>query len=140
MQKLIGFSVLIIGLVLGGKIIFDYYSFQIAPIELKFQTLWAEDMDLLANEKKYPKGWDEISEIKYHLLTEKTKDWLKNIKAPIVLKKGGSHRLEITITDWSDQGKVGIVVQYHLINKVSGDLVGEFGRTFLLENPRPLTK
>lgn len=133
MKKLFGFSILIIGLVIGSKVVFDYYSFLVAPIEHKFYTLWAKDMELLESEKKLPIGWSEITDIKYHLLTENVKKW-KGIKAPISIKKDGTHRLEVTITDWIDKMEAGIVVQYHLIDKKSGDMVAEFGRTFVLEN------
>ncbi|MCB0392548.1 MAG: hypothetical protein KDD58_14765 [Bdellovibrionales bacterium] len=141
MRKIIGIIILIVALVMGSKLVFDYYSYEVAPVELKFQALWIKDMALLENEKKLPKNWNEISEVKYNLLTENVKKWTKDISAPIVLKKNGTHRLEVTVTDWLENDKHGIVVQYHLIDKTTGDLVSEFGRTFIIENrPQNLKK
>ncbi|MCB0357139.1 MAG: hypothetical protein KDD40_09035 [Bdellovibrionales bacterium] len=136
MRRFLGLAILMIGVLLGVKIVFDYYSFHVAPIEYKFQTLWAKDMEVLEKEHKLPKNWDEISEIKYTLPTDNVKKWLKSITAPVVLKKSGSHRLDITITDWEENNKTGIVVQYQLIDKTSGDLVSEFGRTFIFDKAK----
>lgn len=131
LKFIIGFLALLISLALVSRVAYDIFSLKSKGVESQFQAAWSLDMEQLQNSQKLPNGWSEISEIKYHLLTPSTKKWANKILAPVKLNKNGDYLLEITLTDWKDDDRTGIVVQYHLINKLTGDLTSEFGRTFV---------
>ena len=133
MQKKLGYLIISIASILGAKFCYDLLNPEFTSEEKKFETLWQNDLILLEKTHSLPNEWSEISEVKFHLPTEKSNKWMKQIASPILLKSNGTHKLEITITDWIEPNRIGVVIQYHLINKKSGDLINEFGRTFIIK-------
>lgn len=137
MTKIIGITVFVFGLIAIMATYEDLIPFYSDNQNEKVEVLWKQDMELLVKSNSLPKQFVEISEIVLYPLSQGTKKLIENISIPITKKETGKFKLEITLDDWKDiegaKTEHGIMIQYNLINKESGNTVWELGRTLVLE-------
>lgn len=138
-SQLAGLILIITALFGFGYALWDYQSFQALPPPEKLERLWKNDIRKLKKAQKLHPGWKNIAEIESFAGTDPAKKWLKEIQIPIATQVNGDHKLEVLLLSWEDEGKIGAVIQYNLVDKKSGNMVWELGRTFILnEKPDPL--
>lgn len=131
-MKIIGLAVFIFGLVAVLATYDDLTPFWFNKKNEKIETLWKQDLELLVRTGSLPKQWTQISEIRLFPLSESTKKLVKEIKMPFRQHPEGDYLLEISLDDWQENQDYGIVVQYNLINKTTGNTIWELGRTIIL--------
>jgi hypothetical protein len=134
MFKVIGISLLIFGAIISITSWDDISPFWLNKPNQKLEVIWRQDIASLIRSGKLPKEWREISEVKVEALNEEAKSLLSEIKVPIVTRPEGTHRVEIYVDSWSEATNKTIVIQYHLFDKASQNLVWELGRTLSVEN------
>ncbi len=119
-------------------VILNFWNDRNAPLYRKFESKWAQDVQLLESSKKVHPGWFETKEIEIIGGTPETKAWLKRIQAPLKPKKekDGSYKLEILTVAWEEEGKRGALVQYNLVDLKTQNMVWELGRTLILSQPK----
>lgn len=113
-------------------VILEYWNSNNAKSFQKFERLWQEDVALLEQSGKLPAGWFDVAEIVVIGGTPESKDWLKRIKTPLKLKSGGNFKLEVLVVVWEENRKKGILIQYDLVNKESGNNDWELARTLII--------
>ncbi len=130
--QLLGFLSIAGAILIACALTNDYLNFQRGSQVEKLQIIWKKDLQKLQFSKSLPKGWLEISEVKYFGGTDKAKKWIPSLKSPIKINETGKYSLEVLILDWEENGTIGAVFQYSLTNKESGNLEWELGRTYIL--------
>lgn len=141
MIKIIGACIFLFGLVAVVATYDDLTPFWFDDRNEKIETLWKQDLELLLRNNALPKQWVEVSEIKFFPLSEGTKRLIQDVKLPFREHKEGDYLLEISLDDWDDKSEngaesgteYGIMVQYNLINKKSGNTIWELGRTLIVK-------
>lgn len=134
MFKVIGISLLIFGCIISITSWDEVSPFWLNKPNKKLEVIWQQDITTLIQSGKLPKEWREISEIKVEPLSEDAKNILSEIRVPVVAKPEGTHRIEISVDSWSEEKNKTLVIQYHLFDKASQNLVWELGRTLSIEN------
>ena len=104
-----------------------------SPVE-KLEMFIVEDLELLQEAGSLPKEFYSLAQLEVYGGTDKAKVWTQELRLPFQLKKDGTHHLEVLIVDWKEGHKEGVIVQYNLNEKASGNMVWELGRTFILKN------
>lgn len=111
-----------------------------------FFKMWQADLDQI--KANLPPQWNEIEKVTYKDSSERTKAWIENRPVGLIrTKKGGDHYLLVTLVDFSDKEKYGVIAQYELFESKTDNKIWELGRTFILEdygkkenNKNPLTR
>lgn len=134
MFKVIGISLLIFGCIISITSWDEISPFWLNKPNQKLEVIWQQDIAALIRSGKLPKEWREISEIKIEPLSEDAKTILAEIKVPVIARPEGTHRIEISVDSWSEEKTKTLVIQYHLFDKASQNLVWELGRTLSIEN------
>ncbi len=129
MIKLVGLSVFIFGAIIAYSTLDDLTPYWFHQTNKQIENLWQQDMEQLIKSGKLPPQWRGISEIKIEPLNEDSKKILSEIHPPLVTKPEGNFKLEVSVDSWTDNNKIALVVQYHLIDKKTNNLVWELGRT-----------
>jgi hypothetical protein len=115
----------------------DFWQYRNAPLYKKLETRWHQDVAALEASGKLPPPWFEVGEIELFGGTPETKSLLKRIRIPVAAKKkDGSHKLEVLVVAWEEDGKRGALVQYNLVDKKSQNMIWELGRTLILSEDR----
>ena len=119
-------------------VVLDYWSSRNAPIQIRFERMWRDDVALLEGSTALPKQWFDVSEVEIFGGTPETKGWLRKISPPIAVKTAsGQHKLEVLVVAWEEEGIRGVLVQYNLVDLKSKNMIWELGRTIIL-SPKPL--
>lgn len=129
MFKFIGLSVFIFGFIIAYSTLDDLTPYWFHQTNKKIENLWQQDMELLIKSGKLPSQWRSISEVQVEALNDESRQILKEIRVPIVTKPEGDFKLEVTVDSWTDSSKTALVIQYHLLDKKTNNLVWELGRT-----------
>ena len=99
----------------------------------KLQELWIQDAKKLENSKVVPPGWYKLKEITYFGGNPTAKNWIiEGLRAPNPVSEGGTHRLEVLLLSFEDEGRIGAIIQYNLVHIKSNNMEWELGRTFFL--------
>lgn len=104
-----------------------------SPTE-KLEVYIEKDLDLLRESGNLPKEFDSLAKMEVYGGTDQAKIWVNSLRLPFKLKEGGTHNLEVLVVDWEEGPKDGVMVQYNLVEKKSGNMVWELGRTFILRD------
>jgi hypothetical protein len=136
MTKVFGITVLVFGLMAVFATYNDIVPFWLENKPEEMRALWKQDLQILIQNQKLPKQWEEIKEVKYNPLTPSTAKFLKDIEPPLLSQKDGKYRLEVTLDDWKENNEYGLMIQYQLFDLQSQNMIWELGRTLLL-NPNP---
>jgi hypothetical protein len=100
-----------------------------------FYAKWEKDIEKLKAAGNLPPEWDRIEKVAYKESSERTQAWIENRPLGLIrTKKDGDHYLTITLVDFADKEKYGVIVQYELFNSKSQNKIWELGRTFVLED------
>lgn len=127
---------LCLGVGIVSFVLLDFYSTRNAPLYKELERQWHEDVETLEASGKLPKGWFAAKELEIYGGTPETKSWLKRIKIPLKSKDKGEFRLEVLVVAWEEEGIIGALVQYNLIDLKSKNMIWELGRTLTLRRPR----
>jgi hypothetical protein len=114
----------------------DFWSMRNAPLPMRLERQWRDDVEQLEASKKLPPGWFDVKDIEVYGGSPETKDWLKQIQVPLSTKKDGHFKLDVLVVAWEEEGKRGTMVQYDLVDLKSGNNIWELGRTLILSRPR----
>ena len=128
--QVIGFLCFVFSIAIVVTIVDDHPYFK--SKKEQFESVWKVDMAALRASQKLPKGFKSIRKVLYFGGTPMAKKWLKSIKKPFVEDPKGLNDLEVLVAIWTDQGQMGVLVQYDLIDVKSGNLVAEIARNFNL--------
>jgi hypothetical protein len=127
-------------LALISYVTLDFWHGRNAPLYKKLERQWAEDVNLLEESGKLPQPWFKVKEIEIIGGTPETRALLKRIKKPVGVKnENGSHKLEVLVVIWEEEGKRGTMIQYNLVDLKSGNTIWELGRTLIHSRPDMLT-
>ncbi len=129
MARIIGIMIFCFGLIAIVATVGDLTPFWLEQKNQKIESLWKQDLELLVRNRKLPKEWIDVSEVKVNPLGESAKNLLKDIQVPISTKPNGAYTLEVSVDDWEENGKKGVMIQYQLFDNKSQNLVWELGRT-----------
>lgn len=101
----------------------------------KLQSLWSQDVTDLENAKALPEGWHSIKSIEFYSGDKGAQKWIdEKLRPPQKTQPNGTHRLEILLLSFEDQGKVGAIIQYNLVDLKTQNMEWELGRTFYLNS------
>lgn len=115
----------------------NFWSLRHAPLHVRLERLWKEDVYLLESSGKLPPAWYEIAEIEVIGGTPQTKNWLKRIQIPLKPKGSkGKYNMEILVVAWEEDGIHGALVQYNLTDIATRNTVFELGRTLILADAK----
>lgn len=115
----------------------DYLDSHGASPSQRLQSLWEEDLKLLADHRKLPDAWNKIREIELIPATDTAREWARSLEVPIEVHSDGSHRLEVLLLSWSQDESDGAIVQYNLVDLKTNNMVWELGRTYYLKGTPP---
>lgn len=120
---------------LSAYVALDFWNSRNAPLFKIFERQWHQDVETLEASGKLPKPWFAIKDLEIYGGTPESKAWLKRIKHPLKTKLAGTHKLEVLVVAWEEDGKNGVLVQYNLVDLKSQNMVWELGRTLILKDP-----
>lgn len=131
-------SLLFFAIAVGAAayVAFDFWALANARPEVRLERAWIEDIADLQAAQKLPAPWFNLRAVEYYGGDAQAKDWLKRIRVPIKTKVDGTHKLEVLLLVWEENGKRGAVVQYDIVDLKTQNLVWELGRTFILHPPK----
>lgn len=104
----------------------------------KLEMLIEKDLDLLRQNGSLPKELNSLAKLEVYGGTDQAKVWINNLSLPFKLAEDGTHDLEVLVVDWEEGTKDGVMVQYNLVDRKSGNMVWELGRTFILRDDSEL--
>lgn len=125
------FALAILLFLLGG---FGFVLNKEAAAPIKLESLIDEDLENLSSKGLLPKEMNSLAEVELNAGTDNAKSWLKDMRFPFKVQKEGTHKLEVLLVDWTEGPKDGAMLQLNLIEKSSGNMVWELGRTFILKD------
>jgi hypothetical protein len=134
-SRTLGLSLLLVGAYFVTVFSIDPIRFWLNSPAARLQALWESDLELLGTAHKLPPQFANIREVALKPATATAKEWAKNLKIPIALNSQGQYRLEILLLSFEEEGTIGAIMQYDLVDLKSDNLVWEVGRTFILEFP-----
>lgn len=119
-------------------LVLDFWSQKTAPLYMKLERQWEEDVVLLEKSGKIHPSWFEVKEVELYGGTPLTRNWLKRIKIPIKPKKekDGTHKLEVLVVEWEEDGIRGAMIQYNLVDLQTKNMIWELSRNLYLSRPR----
>lgn len=113
--------------------LYSQYKFQSSSHREKLQVLWGQDVQKLELAKAVPPGWYTLKEITYFGGDPGAKNWIiEGLRAPHPVSNEGTHRLEVLLLSFEDEGRDGAIIQYNLVNLKNQNMEWELGRTFFL--------
>ena len=113
--------------------LYSQYRFHASTHREKLQVLWEQDVKKLELAEAVPPGWHSLKEITYFGGDPGAKNWIiEGLRAPHPVKKDGTHRLEVLLLSFEDEGRDGAIIQYNLVNLKNQNMEWELGRTFFL--------
>ena len=133
MSKKIALLLLCVAVGIASYIALDFWALQNGHPESRLERLWAEDVADLAEAKKLPPFWNDIQKVEMYGGDTQAKDWARKIEVPIKTNPQGTHKLEVLLLTWEENGKRGAVIQYDAVDLKSQNMVWELGRTFILQ-------
>lgn len=136
MAKRISLLFLCVAFGVSAYILLDRWQYEkMTPIK-KMQRLWEEDVQAMQESHQLPAQWNSIREIELTPGDDVSKEWLKNLQVPVVVKKDGAFRLQVMLVPWEENGKQGALMQYDLVdlNSLNSNTVWETSRTFILSD------
>ena len=112
---------------------YSQYQFHMLSHREKLQSLWEADAKKLEESKVVPPGWYKLREIDYFGGDPTAKNWIiEGLRAPHPVSKEGTHKLEVLLLSFEDEGRDGAIIQYNLVHLKSNNMEWELGRTFFL--------
>lgn len=134
MRKGLGLILILAALTITGSLLATIYDldYWLAPPKEKFLRTWANDVEILEKSNQLPVGWQNIREISLKTDNSIAQDWIVGMEAPIKKNPQGKYRLDVFIIHQLEDTRYGAVVQYNLVDLVTGDTTWELGRTFKL--------
>lgn len=103
----------------------------------RLQSLWNQDVASLENAKALPEGWYHIKSIEFYSGDDGAQKWInEKLRPPQKTQDNGTHRLEILLLSFEDEGKIGAIVQYNLVDIKTQNMEWELGRTFYLNSKK----
>lgn len=104
----------------------------------RLEILITNDLNILSESNSLPKELHQLANVEVFGGTDATKIWIQKMKFPFKTSEEGTHDLEVLLVDWTENSKEGVMVQYNLNEKASGNMVWELGRTFILSDQKSL--
>lgn len=104
----------------------------------RLEILITKDLNALSEANSLPKEIGQLAKVEVFGGTDSTKIWIQKMRFPFKTSDEGTHELEVLLVDWTENAKEGVMVQYNLNDKASGNMVWELGRTFILSDQRSL--
>lgn len=125
------------GLCIAGLayVLLDFWSAHNAPLFLRFERQWREDVQALEASGKLPKEWFDVRDVQLIGGTPETRTLLRKVVSPLKSNANGQHRLEALIVLWEEEGVLGVLIQYNLEELKSKNNIWELGRTLILSQP-----
>ena len=115
--------------------LYFHFHFQNLSHLDKLQKLWIQDVKKLEKFKAVPAGWYKLKEVTYFGGDPTAKNWIiEGLRAPHPVNDDGTHRLEVLLLSFEDEGRNGAIIQYNLVHLKSNNMEWELGRTFFLSN------
>lgn len=133
-MRVISISALILSMTLLYFGSIAYVLNQEASAPIKLEALFKKDLERLKKAKALPTGFSTLSEIELHGGTDTAKAWIEEMAFPFSVDSKGTHKLEVLLVDWRENGKEGAMIQMNLIENSSGNMIWELGRTFILRD------
>lgn len=125
-----------VSLASASYVVLDYWSRNHAPLPVRFERLWHEDVANLEASPNLPKQWFDVKELNIIAGTPETKEWLRQVEIPLNPNLKGKHHMDILVVVWEEDGIRGVLVQYNLEDERKNH-IWELGRTLILERPKP---
>lgn len=93
-------------------------------------------MQSMQEKHQLPEQWNSVREVELVPGDDLSKEWLKHLQVPIVLKKDGGFRLQVMLVPWEEDGKHGALMQYDMedLSSPNHNTVWELSRTFILSD------
>lgn len=131
-------GLILLGMLAGSLTLVGFVLKMEASPSEKLEWLVAEDLKNLQTAKVLPKEFGALGSIERYGGTPRARLWLEKLKWPLKTHQQGTHDLEILVVDWVEGPKEGVLIQYNLTDKASGNMVWELGRTFILKDQSSL--
>lgn len=121
---------------IAGYVTLDHWAARNGTKLQRLERMWSEDVALLESSGKLPAPWFKLRNLEVYGGTEEAKAWLKRIQPPLKTRPDGTHKMEVLLLSWEEDGKTGAVVQYNMVDIKTQNMVWELGRTFILSEAR----
>ncbi len=134
---IISFAGLGLALFFGAQ----YFKFSTAAPAQKLEMLWEQDVQKLRAANKLPKGFDDLKEVELITPTDNAKLWIKQLQVPLKVLEKGQYKMEVLLMSFEeDNGVIGAIVQYNLVDLKTNNMIWELGRTFVLAGDPDIEK
>lgn len=121
------------------KNLYDYFL----PAEVQLSKKMNRDLENLEKTGHLHKNFRQASELKIIFGSEKTEKFFQRVELPLMLEKINQKKAEDTrltsqefllevFVDLLEEG--GVILQYDLVDKKSGNTIWELSRTYKLSN------
>lgn len=131
--KLLGSLTLGFGILLVIFFYRDVIPFWGGTSTERLASLWRRDVAKLMSNEKLPPAWFNVKTVHHVPLGQLPEKWLKEGVSPLKPTGGmETFELEVLIDAIKDDDELGAMIQYTLIETLSGNTIWQIGRTLML--------
>ncbi len=122
---------LVVGLAILLAIKENFMPFLFSPGD-RLVVLIKNDLEKLNSARGLPEEWEGVKNVRYVISSERIKKIPEKFKTVFPRNENGNFVLVVSIVDWEQASKFGVVVQYEIFEAESENKIWELGRTFEL--------
>ncbi len=131
--KLLGTLTLGFGILLMTFFYRDVAPFWGGTSTERLASLWRRDIAKLMSNEKLPQAWFNVKTVRHIPMGQTPEKWLKEGVSPLKPTGGTKNfELEVLIDAITDNDELGAMIQYTLIDTLSGNTIWQIGRTLML--------
>ena len=100
-------------------------------------TLWENDFKTLKKKGELKKEiWGSIKKVNFEYSSALSKTWRDKFTPPIKLNHKGKYELDVLFMTWQEDGQIGVIAQFDIMNIKDKNLILEISRTYYLKKTK----